>query len=122
MFDQAIAELKTGMHLSEDSPYALDKLGHGYGVAQMRQEAQRVLNQLQTLSEQKYVSPFDVAMVHVGLEEKDEAFRWLDTAYERRSLWLGYLGVEPQLDPLRSDTRFQKLLGRMGLSSQNPFQ
>ena len=54
-------------------------------------------------------------MVHVGLRENNEAFKWLQTAFEQRSLWLGYLNVEPQLDPLRSDQRFHELLRRIGL-------
>ena len=54
-------------------------------------------------------------MVHVGLQENDETFSWLQRAFEQRSLWLGYLNVEPQLDPLRSDPRFQDLLRRLGL-------
>ena len=51
----------------------------------------------------------------LGLQENDEAFAWLQRAFEQRSLWLGYLNVEPQLDPLRSDQRFQALLRRVGL-------
>jgi hypothetical protein len=45
----------------------------------------------------------------------DEAFRWLHSALEQRSLWLGYLDVEPQLDPLRNDPRFAELRRRVGL-------
>jgi hypothetical protein len=56
-------------------------------------------------------------MVHVGLQENDQAFSWLQRAVKQRSLWLGYLNVEPQLDPLRSDPRFSDLLSRLGLLS-----
>jgi hypothetical protein len=52
-------------------------------------------------------------MLHVGLQENDEAFAWLQKAFEQRSLWMGNLNVEPQLAPLRSDERFQDLLRRM---------
>jgi len=115
-FDEAISELKTGMHFSSDSIFALAKLGHGYARAGKSDEAHAVLSQLNALSKQKYVSPYDLAMVHVGLQEADEAFAWLERALEQRSLWLGYLNVEPQLDPLRSDQRFQELLRRVGLT------
>jgi hypothetical protein len=74
--------------------------------------------QLNALSSQKYVSPYDIAIVYVGLQEIDEAFTWLWRALEQRSLWLGYLNVEPQLDPLRSDPRFQELLRGVGLVNQ----
>ena len=119
LFEQAISELKTGLRLSSDNTFALAKLGHGYAMAGRRDEAHAVLNQLNALSSQRYVSPYDVAMVHVGLRQNDEAFAWLQRAFEQRSLWLGYLNVEPQLDPLRSDPRFQELLRHVGLLVQS---
>ena len=67
------------------------------------------------MSAQKYCSPYDMAMVYVGLGENDEAFAWMQRAFEQRSLWLGYLNVEPQLDSLRGDARFRELVGRVGL-------
>jgi tetratricopeptide (TPR) repeat protein len=116
LFQQAISELKTGMRLSSGSTFALAKLGHGYAMAGRCDEAHAVLNQLNALSSQRYVSPYDIAMVHVGLHENDEAFAWLQRAFEQRSLWLGYLKVEPQLDALRPDKRFHDLLRRVGLA------
>jgi tetratricopeptide (TPR) repeat protein len=116
-FEQAISELNTGMRLSNDSTFALARLGHGYAMAGRRDEAHAVINQLNALSSEEYVSPYDIAMVHVGLQEIDDAFVWLQRAFEQRSLWLGYLNVEPQLDPLRSDPRFQDLLQSIGLLS-----
>jgi TolB-like protein/Tfp pilus assembly protein PilF len=115
LFEQAISELETGVRLSTDSPFALAKLGHGYAMAGRHDDAHSVLHQLVALSSQTYVSPYDIAIVHVGLQETDEAFAWLRRALEQRSLWLGYLSVEPQLDPLRSDPRFQELLRGVGL-------
>lgn len=116
LFAEAILELQTGMRLSNDSTYALAKLGHGYAVAGKADEAHAVLHHLNALSKQKYVSPYDMAIVHVGLEENDEAFAWMERAFEQRSPWMGYLNVEPQLDALRSDQRFQQLLCRVGFS------
>jgi TolB-like protein/Tfp pilus assembly protein PilF len=110
LYEEAISSLKSGMHLSSDSTYALAKLGHGYAMAGRCDEARAVLNQLNALTSKRYVSSYDIALVHVGLQENDEAFTWLQRALEQRSLWLGYLNVEPQLDRLRSDQRFQLLL------------
>jgi TolB-like protein/Tfp pilus assembly protein PilF len=115
--DQALSELKEGLRLSGDSAFALAKLGHGYALAGMRDDAHAILKQLLTASTQKHVSPYDIAMIHVGLGEADEAFTCLESAYEQRSLWLGYLKVEPQLDVLRSDARFRSLLDRLGLAA-----
>lgn len=105
------------MRLSGNSTFALAKLGHGYAMAGRYDEAHTVLKQLNALSSRRYVSPYDIAMVHVGLQENDEAFSWLQRAFEQRSLWLGYRNVEPQLDRLRSDPRFSDLLSRLGLLS-----
>lgn len=115
MFDQAITELKEGVRLFGESPYTLAKLAQGYALAGRGDEAHRALKELHTLSERKYCSPYDVAMVHVSLGQKDEAFAWMQRAFEQRSLWLGYLNVEPQLDPLRGDARFRELVARVGL-------
>jgi tetratricopeptide (TPR) repeat protein len=115
MFEEAIASLKTGVRLFNESTFALARLGHGYAIAGRRDEALAVLTRLNVLSSQSYVSPYDIAMVHVGLGEHDEAFTWLEKAFEHRSLWLGYLNVEPQMDPLRPDQRFHGLLRRIGL-------
>jgi hypothetical protein len=57
-------------------------------------------------------------MVYAGLEDVDEAFARFEESLEQRSVWLGYLRVEPQLDPLRSDVRFHDLLRRVGLPSR----
>lgn len=117
LFEQAISELRTGVTHSDNSPYALAKLAHGYALAGQREEARMVFQQLTALSKQRYVSPYDVALVHLGLQETDNAFEWLGKALEQRSLWLGYLNVEPQLDSLRADGRFQQLLHRMCLDN-----
>ncbi len=118
-FEDALAELQTGMRLSSDSTYALAKWGHACGVAGKADEARAALHQLHERSKQNYVSPYDISMVHLGLNELDEAFAWLEKAFEDRSIWLGYLNVEPQLDRLRSDPRFQSLRHRVGLPDQN---
>jgi hypothetical protein len=76
-----------------------------------------VLNQLLELSKQQYVSPHWIASIYAGLGQKDEAFSWLDKAVERRFGPLIYLKVNPIWDNLRSDSRFQTLLTRVGFPS-----
>ncbi len=115
IYETAIMEFQKGTSLSAGSSYALARLGHGYAVAGRRGEAQMMLNQLNALSKQRYVSPYDTALIYAGLGEKDRAFAWLERAYEERSVWLIFLKVEPSLDPLRSDPRFNDLLRRIGL-------
>jgi len=55
------------------------------------------------------------AVIYIGLNRKDDAFRWLDKAYDERCEYLVYLGSEPLADPLRGDPRFSRLLNRIGL-------
>jgi tetratricopeptide (TPR) repeat protein len=114
LFEPAITALQTGFRLF-DSAFALAKLGHGYARAGKCEEAHSVLERLHAVSTEKYVSPYDVALIYAGLQDHDRAFAWLQRAFEDRSLWLGYLNVEPQWDGLREDSRFQELLRLVGL-------
>jgi TolB-like protein/tetratricopeptide (TPR) repeat protein len=113
-FDEAIAELQKAVQLGNGNPVFLATLGHTYGVAGRRGDALRVLGELSALAEQRYVSPAEFVFVHVGLGQKEEAFEALGRAYAQRSDMFVNLRVDPRLDPLRSDPRFQDLLRRMG--------
>ena len=76
-----------------------------------------MLAQLDGIAKRKYVSPYSLAVVHTGLGEIDEAFTWLERAYEQRDGWLaGHVKIDPRFDPLRQDPRFDNLLRRIGLS------
>ena len=77
-------------------------------------ESRRILKEL--LGSQQPVSPFFIALVYTALGDKDEAFRWLEKAVAERSGSVRYLKIEPRLDPLRSDPRFEALLRQVGLS------
>ncbi|MFY9583836.1 MAG: protein kinase [Candidatus Acidiferrales bacterium] len=115
MFQEAFKEFQTAIELSEGSPFYVAMLGHAYAVAEDIPEAQKLLDQLKKLSVGAYVSSYSIAEVYVGLGDRDKAFEWLQEAYEERSRALVFLRVEPRLDPLRSDPRFQDLLRRVGL-------
>jgi TolB-like protein/Tfp pilus assembly protein PilF len=88
-------------------------LGQVYATAGYRGEALKILEQLQELSKQQYVSQYGVGRIYVALGQTEEAFRWLETAYEQRANWMVYLKVDPVFDDLRSDPRFQDLMRRM---------
>lgn len=113
MYAEALAAFEKARALSPDTPYILAGLGHCYAVSGKQREARRLLAQLHALSKHRYVKPLDIAFIHIGLDEKDQALQWLDKAYEERAGWLGYLPVDPVYDPLRSDPRFQELLRRI---------
>jgi hypothetical protein len=78
-------------------------------------EAQKVLEELKELSKQQYVSAYNIACIYAGLNDKDQAFEWLERAYQERSFFITQLKVETVLDNLRDDPRFKDLLKRMGL-------
>jgi hypothetical protein len=78
-------------------------------------QARKLLRELMDLQKQRYVSPGAIALLYICLGEKDRAFEWLEKAYQERANSMAYLGVEPLVDPLRSDRRFQDLLRRIGL-------
>jgi serine/threonine-protein kinase len=115
-YEDAVTELETARLLSGGNPLVLGQLGLAYALHGMRAEALQVLNDLAELSERRYVSPIDVALVHLGLGEDDLTFQWLERAFTERSTWLNLLGCLPIWDPLRADPRFQSLLRRINLS------
>ena len=116
MYAEALAEFQQGIALSERNPTLLARLGHAYAVAGRRHEATQVLDELLRLSRRSYVPPYSIAQIHAGLGSEDEAFAWLEKAYQERSIYLGNLKSEHTFDSLRSDPRFHDLLRRVGLS------
>lgn len=81
----------------------------------VKTEAQKVLRELDELQNRRYVSPYTLAAIYAGLREKDQAFKWLEKAYEERDIWLMNLKVDPVFSKLRADRRFPDLLARAGL-------
>jgi hypothetical protein len=77
--------------------------GHAYAKSGQQGEALKILDELNGRSKHEYVSPYDVAIVHVGLGDKDRAIEQLNKAYDDRAGWIIYLNVEPIFDPTRSD-------------------
>jgi TolB-like protein len=116
MNKEAIAEIQKSRSLSEESVEEIAYLGYAYAVAGERNEAEQVVGELREQSKLRYVSPYLMALIYTGLDEKDQAFAWLEKAFEERSNNLIFLKVEPIFDPLRSDPRFTDILRRMNLA------
>ena len=113
MPEAAIKELQKAIAIAGRTSGLLALLGHAYAASGKQGEAQKILGQLNKMSEQAYVSPYDLAILYIGLGDKDRAFEQLTKAYEDRTGWIIYLNVEPIFDPLRSDPRFVELVSRM---------
>ena len=116
MYQQAINELQSARNLLGDRGEVLSLIGYTYAVWGRRVEAQKMLQELQRLSKQRYLSPYHLAMVYVGLGEQDKTFDWLEKAYEDREGRLTILKFAPEFDTLRSDSRYANLVRRIGLT------
>jgi DNA-binding winged helix-turn-helix (wHTH) protein/Tfp pilus assembly protein PilF len=117
MYAQAIAELETAAAFWTGTSRVRGPLGRLYGRVGRRTEAERLLRELQRdRAGPRYIAADDIAAVHVGLGEADQAFEWLRQACEERAAALLNLKVEPSFDDLRADRRFADLLRSVGLS------
>ena len=114
-YDEAVAEYTAAAKVLTDWPVTMAAIGHVYGVSGRRDDAHRVLRDLQALSSRKYVTPYGVALVYAGLGDTASAFDWLDRAVADRSNWLVWLKLDPRFANLHGNPRFDALLARIGL-------
>jgi eukaryotic-like serine/threonine-protein kinase len=112
--DQAIRELKATIQQGGPTSAYLAALGHVYGTNGQRREALRLLDELETRSKTRYVSPLDLATIRLGLGDTDSALALLSRAVQAHDGGLVFLAVDPRYQPVRRDPRFQCLLRRIG--------
>jgi eukaryotic-like serine/threonine-protein kinase len=117
-YELAITEGEKAVKLSGGSPLMRAALAHSYGKAGKAKEALQILYELTELAKCKYVAPHFFAGIHIGLGDNDRAIACLEKSYEEHSHWLIYLHIDPSMDELRNDPRFQNLLRRVGLPAQ----
>jgi TolB-like protein/tetratricopeptide (TPR) repeat protein len=111
--DAAIEEYQKARTLNDD-PFVLGLLARAYGFSGNKAEAMKILDELAALSKQRYVSAYSFALVYLGLGDKEETLRWLEKSYQDRAgNDLAYIRVEPLLDPLRGDPRFEALVAKV---------
>jgi adenylate cyclase len=115
MYPEAIAEYKKALEVSMNWPVAFAVLGNVYGVSGDKASAEKILDTLAALSSKKFVTSYGVATVYAGLNDKDNAFLWLNKAYDERSNWLVWLRADPRWIPLRTDKRYIELVNKVGL-------
>jgi serine/threonine protein kinase/Tfp pilus assembly protein PilF len=114
--EEAIAAFKVGLKFLPDNVAALTALGHAQGLAGKRADAEKIINRLQELSKQQYVSPFQTAVVYAGLDERQLALDWLEKSRQERFNWLPFIQVDPVFKNLRSEARFLELSKGLGLA------
>jgi tetratricopeptide (TPR) repeat protein len=116
MFPEAIGEFNKAKDLTEDLSPVWEELGYAYARWGRRDEAVKILNQLQERARRgEYILPLGIAWIYIGLGDKDQAFVWLDKAFEERADGMREIKTNPIYDPLRSDAKFTNLLQRMKL-------
>ena len=111
----AIQALEKAVSVSR-GPHYRALLGRAYSLAGQRDRGLSILEELTALAGQGYVSPFDMAMVHLGLDDRASLFRWLEEAFQQRVWRIIELNM-PIFDGLRTDVRLQSLVRRIGLDS-----
>ncbi len=114
--DQAIPVLEKAAALSHRSPGALGVLARAYAHAGRRDDAMRLIAELESRRRKGYVPAGAMVNAYLGIGDNERAFQWLEKAYQERSNMLQFVKVHPYFDPIRNDSRFSDLVRRVGLS------
>ena len=118
-YDLAISAGEKGVSLSGGSPLMRAALAQTFAAAGAPEKAIEIADELNELAKQRYVAPHFFAGIYVGLGEHDRAIEYLEKSCAEHSHWLIYLHIDPSMDDLRNDPRFQDLLTRVGLPARS---
>ena len=113
MYNEAIEEFKMAIQLSGDNEVFKANLAYAYAVSGNREEAWKMVKDLEDQQNRNSSADANIALIYVGLGDLDQAMIWLEKAYQAR--FNPSILLRPAFDPIRSDTRFQDLLHRIGL-------
>ena len=117
MSPEALDCFQKALEISGGAPIARGWIAQWHARHGKREEAIRIVRELEQLSSQTYVPANIIAQIYIVLGDTDAAFEWLDKAYHERTPWLLWLKVASEFEPLRSDPRFEILLEKIGLGS-----
>ena len=112
--DAALGQFIEANRRAPSSTFALTASAHVHGLAGRRGQALALRDELMG---RRFVPAYDLAIIHLGLDEPEDALRSLEEAHAEQSTWMAYLGLDPRLDPLRREPRFQQLVRRVGLAA-----
>ena len=118
--EQALEALTSAGRFSGGNSKVVALRGYIFAKLGRAGEAREVLRTLVAIARERYVPPYAMALVHAGLGEGDDAFEWLDRAFEAHDVHLVFLPIDPKWDGLRADPRFAALLKRAGLPIPAP--
>jgi serine/threonine protein kinase/Tfp pilus assembly protein PilF len=111
----AVEALERSTVLSGGSTVMKAALGHAYALAGDQRRAEAIIAELREFGQTRYVSSYEICVIYAALGDLDRALMLLERAVEERSGWLPYLKAEPRLKRLHGDSRFQRLISRIGL-------
>jgi tetratricopeptide (TPR) repeat protein len=117
-YDAAIANMERAVALGGRTAIFIGALGHCLAASGRHDDARALLRELEGRSRDRYVSPFNVMLVHLGLGDLHQAFVHFEDALAEHNAQLRMAPVEPRFDPLRGDARFRELTARFGLRSE----
>jgi TolB-like protein/Tfp pilus assembly protein PilF len=115
MFREALEEYNRTLKIYKNWPVALGAIGYVYGITGKKQEAEKMLDSLNRLSSSIYISPYVLALVYTSVNDKENAFRCLNQAYDDRANWMVWLKLDPRWRLLYDDKRYAALVEKMGL-------
>lgn len=113
--DDGLADLKAATRMDPGNPFTLGWLGYAHGMKGDKTSARAVLDSLRRMSSVRYVQPYSLALVHLGLGDREEALALLERGVREHTDEVVFLGVDPAMDPLRGEPRFRTLLTTLGL-------
>ncbi|HEY0080325.1 MAG TPA: protein kinase [Pyrinomonadaceae bacterium] len=113
----ATLEFRKALERGQDSPETQAALGYAYALEGKRAEALAILERLERPPDGRYVSPYFISIVYVGLGDDERAFQWLERALQDRHPGMVLMNVDPRFDRLRRDPRFDALMKRINAES-----
>ena len=113
--DESIAAFQRAVHLSPLSPRMQSALARALALSGKRQQALKLLKALEEMAPRRYVSPFELAVIHLALGHGDLGVQWLSRAADDRAFEMTALPVDPRLDSIRETQEYEGVLRRLGL-------
>lgn len=116
-YDEATFNFRRSTEIAGRGWLFLGALGHCHGVSGRHELARELLQELEAQQRERYISAYNVMLVHLGLDDVDAALQWLELALEERASPLWFAPIEPRLDGIRHDPRYRDLVARYGLEA-----
>ena len=114
-YDKGVEAIKNSLALEGGDPQLSPDLAYIDGLTGKKDESRRILGRVLDLARTHQVSPGLIAMIYIGLNEREQALTWLERAYRQHSPMMAWLKADPRFDGIRQEPRFQELMRRVGL-------